>query len=343
MSLPSSLRNVRITDNTIGIGYSSNTSSITTHTYTGCVSLAADALVSGNTIAGCIGGSSGATNLVTISSSSCLIKNNLFIRGAGSPVGSYISFSGTNESTLSGNVFDQPTVDGSSTALITNLPAASICNENKNQTATVEVSLSDRALFYSNGSTSQATINGTYSNGTVVDLFLDDSPSVSDADSPRSDILNIEDTASGTNRVYLKRFNLSSLVPRGAKIVGVQGGAVLNSALSLSSGFWGIRLISYKKIASQSISGTLLDANDFLFNTAAHVQYDSYVSKDLLTLTSSVSAYLSLDTTSYLSSDVSENYRIGADYNTILEWKVSYTKTGTTVLAFSPMVVLFRW
>jgi hypothetical protein len=175
MALPTSLKNVKIRDNTIHVGYSSNTGSITPHTYSSCMSLAADAIVQGNTIAGCIGGSSGSTNLMTVSSASCLIQSNVFIRGAGSPVGSYITFTGTNESVITGNMFDQTTIDGSNHQLVQGLMASSVYTANKNQVDYLVISLNDY--------TSTVDVEGFHgrlvnSTGSVVNSGLASSPNI---------------------------------------------------------------------------------------------------------------------------------------------------------------------
>lgn len=182
MALPSSLRSIKITNNTIHVGYSSNASMVTNHTYESCMSIGADSVINGNTVAGCIGGSSGSTNLASITSASCLIQNNVFVRGAGSPVGSYITFSGTHESVITGNIFDQTTIDGSSYDLVQGLPANSVYTANKNQVDFMAVPLDDFThTSYINDfagrleSESGYAINSGLNDGCNINFILEDS------------------------------------------------------------------------------------------------------------------------------------------------------------------------
>lgn len=343
MSLASSITGIKINSNMIDVGRFSDGTSAANYTYSSMLSLTGSATINANTFQGCIGGSSGSTNLITLGSGSCLIKNNLFIRGAGSPVNTYITCTGSDDHVIRDNIFDQPTTDGSSDTLVSGLSSASLYANNKNQSATVEVPVSSDMMMYS-ASSNSPTWTGAY--GSVNSVFWAESPIVTSTSGPNSDFITIEDSAGTVTRSWIKRFNLSTVVPKGAKVIGAQAGtgAIGGSFLVDSSSFFAIRLTSYKKIATQGTSGSILNVIDNRNNVSNYIQQDAYNSTLMNALTFSTT-YVALDTTNYSSSDVSENYRVGGDYNTVLEWKFKYTKidASTVGYVFSPIVIKYRW
>jgi hypothetical protein len=134
MSISTSLNSVKIRNNTIDIGHSSNGSTPITYTYdSALIKNYSDATISGNTLSGCFGNGDAATNLINIMSGSCIITNNIFVRGTGSPIAAYVNNAGTNDQIIVNNIFDFPNVDGSSTTLISGLTSASIYDRNLNQ------------------------------------------------------------------------------------------------------------------------------------------------------------------------------------------------------------------
>lgn len=133
MTISSSLNNVKINRNTIDVGHSSNGTSPTTYTYDpALMSIFADAVIFGNTLSGCVGNGDSITNLINIVSGSCIITGNTFIRGS-STIAAYVNNAGTNDQIVTNNIFDQTTVDGASTLLVTGLNSASIFEKNLNQ------------------------------------------------------------------------------------------------------------------------------------------------------------------------------------------------------------------
>jgi hypothetical protein len=145
MALSSNLASIKINNNSIDIGRASDGTTPVSYTYDSCALLGGDAIVTGNTIAGCVGGSSSAV-LLRIASASCNIRNNNFIRGAGSPIAAFIVVTGSNDQIISDNIFDQPTIDGSSDVLVTGLSATSTYKENKNQTIYIPITLTDKIV-----------------------------------------------------------------------------------------------------------------------------------------------------------------------------------------------------
>jgi len=343
MALTSSITAIKINNNIIDTGSFSNGISSTNYTYDSLLSLYGSANIKGNTFSGCVGGSSGSTDLITVYDGSCNFVDNIFIRGAGSPVNSYINMVGSYDQIITNNIFDQFTTDGSSDELISGLTQGSTFVNNKNQSILIEVPLTSDMMMYSDSSTG-ATWTGTY--GSVNSVFPAEVPYVTSTTGPNGDFLTIEDSAGAVTRSWIKRFNLATLIPRGAKIINAQAGtaAIGGVALVNGSSFFGIRLTSHKKIALQGTTGTILDviANRDTVNN--YVQRDAYASTAMDALTYATT-YVALDTTNYLSSDVSEDYRMGYNYNTTLEWKFSYTKIdGSTVgYVFSPVIIKYRW
>lgn len=131
MAVASSLGSVKVRDNIIDIGFASDGGSNTTYTYDSCMAIASSSVISGNTVSGCVGGSTGSTNLVTVSSGSSIICHNTFIRGSTS-VNLYISVSSGNDIIVTNNIFDQTTTNGSSATLVSGQTGGSILATNLN-------------------------------------------------------------------------------------------------------------------------------------------------------------------------------------------------------------------
>jgi hypothetical protein len=132
MSISTSLNSIKIKNNIIDVGYSSNGSQVI-YTYDpALIEVGGDAIIFGNTLSGCIGNGNAGTNLINIISGSCLITNNTFVRGISS-INSYVNNAGSNDQIVSHNIFDHPTINGSSTNLCLNLTTTSLFNENLNQ------------------------------------------------------------------------------------------------------------------------------------------------------------------------------------------------------------------
>ncbi len=140
MTLSTSVRNINIKNNSIDIGFSSTGSMPANYTYASNLSLGGDAVVAGNMFKGCIGNGSGSTNLMTVSSGTSTITNNNFIRGAGSPVATYIAITSASDQIIKDNIFDQSTVDGTTDVLVTGLSSGSIYHSNKNQIIYIPIS-----------------------------------------------------------------------------------------------------------------------------------------------------------------------------------------------------------
>lgn len=131
MSVASSLASVKIQDNIIDDGYFYNGTSNTNYTYSSCIALGSSAVVSGNTVSGCVGGSTVSTNLVTVTAGSSIICHNTFIRG-GSSVNRYILVTSTNDVIITNNIFDQTTTDGAASTLVSGYTGGSVVTNNLN-------------------------------------------------------------------------------------------------------------------------------------------------------------------------------------------------------------------
>lgn len=142
MALDTTLTNVIIEDNTFDYNTLSPDGTLitvgTTYGYTNCILISADAKISGNHFSGALSASS---QVVVTGAGSCNITENTFVRGA-TPVVYYIDVSAaTNDQVIVDNIFDNPTIDGTSENLVnlpvlsTSIPTPTITfHHNKNQT-----------------------------------------------------------------------------------------------------------------------------------------------------------------------------------------------------------------
>lgn len=196
MTTPTSFRSVKIKDNLIDIGSSS-----TNYFYSSCMSLGADALVTGNTFSGCVGNGVGSTNLTVITDGSSLISNNAFIRGVGSPINSYINVTSVNDQVITDNLFDQTTIDGtpSHDILVTGLSTGSVYHSNKNQTIYIPIQLATGAGTDPSG--------GRYFQDNVTDAYSDNGT------------IYVERASFGTNfTVFTDHKDLNSILPPGIRL-----------------------------------------------------------------------------------------------------------------------------
>jgi len=139
MSLETTLANIVIKNNTIDQGKFSDGISPVSYNYTYHMWVFGSATIDGNAFVG----PSISSDMLNIDNCSCIITNNKFIRGSVS-INSYIRNYGSNEQSITNNIFDQPTTDGTTETLVLNLTDTSIYERNKNQTNTIMVMMEDQ-------------------------------------------------------------------------------------------------------------------------------------------------------------------------------------------------------
>lgn len=342
MALASSLNNVKIGNNTVDVGLFSDGATPVTYTYDSCMQIGADSLISGNTISGCVGGSSGSTDLVTVISCSCLIQNNVFIRGAGSPVGSYLNFTGTDDNIVIDNIFDQPTIDGSSEELVTGLTSTSTYERNKNQTK-------HAAILPSAGEYRSSREQPDWTSAINFASEILNHPD--DVNTYRYIVkTNVRSDAVASGRYIEYFFNLSNYLPKNVKVLGHligmkfgQLGSNLNTSVTSS-----VIVRTSTTLASLPVSGSFASPN----STLAYIDGDSDSGSSNLenTVTTTVnilSGAYDITTMHYNTADYSGNdFTIQNSTNVIVAVRYSFTTVVTqssTNVLWSPLLIKYRW
>lgn len=216
MTTPTSIRNVKIKDNLITTGSSSTGSTPIVYTYTSNMSLGADAVIYGNTFSGCFGNGISSTNLISITSGSSIITNNNFIRGVGSPIAVYIAATSATDQTITNNLFDQTTVDGTIDVLTSGLSDGSIFHSNKNQVIYIPIQLG----------------TGTYTDPSNIRYYTTANSSVA------NNLIYFESSIFTTASQYaVVNYILNDILPSGIRVAEMKIGltAVVGAAAVLSA------------------------------------------------------------------------------------------------------------
>jgi hypothetical protein len=130
MVLSSTLSNCLIEGNTTDFGFSTpDGSSTNSYNYLTALSTNADCRIMQNTFSGVASGSNVMADLFHCS---CEIQSNTFIRNTNTLL-AYLRSDGYFDHMIVDNIFDQNTIDGSNTSLITGFSATTIYQRNKNQ------------------------------------------------------------------------------------------------------------------------------------------------------------------------------------------------------------------
>lgn len=347
MSLPTTLSSTKINNNSFDIGLNStNGTTFTTYGYDGAILATDDCIISENTIAPAIGTSSGSTNLISVSSATCNIHNNTFIRGA-STIGSYILSSGSNDQIIQNNIFDHETIDGTNVNLVSGLSENSTYSNNRNQISYKGTDIfTHQKQFYSNNlDLTQTNFNGlTYFNGA----------------SPLEQ-WNIKLNGTTPNLIAVFQLNLNDILPDNVKILDVAIGFTFdgsNAYDTAESSTFNLNLqrtilsdfnpISYPSNLSQ----TVLDAYYNYVGTGggSQVTGQSLIS-NIYTIDSIPTAAAPFTATQYLrintqSPDYSDYFTLNKKYqnyiNFVLDLKFS-TGTLSTSVVVSPIMIRFKY
>jgi len=292
MALATSVRNVKIRNNTIDLGFSSTGSAVANYTYDSNMSLGADAIINENTFSGTIGNALGATNLTSISSGSSIITNNNFIRGTGSSITSYIAITSTTDQIIKDNIFDQSTTNGTVENLVSGLSARSIYQSNKNQISYATIAISS-GLFTSDT--------------TAGDIANDASGSITAQFSHLSVYINTL-----VARTFYTTLNLNNALPQAVRILSTKAGIynINIGSAALTSGSYSLTLQVQDVVTANYVTGTnsILDSK----NNEPIVPENISTSIDLATNIAALQAatqYLTLDTSTGSDPDNFINYK----------------------------------
>lgn len=248
MSLSTSFRNIKITNNSIDLGFSSTGSIAANYTYDSNLTLGGDAIITNNTFMGSIGNGDATTNLMSIIDGSSIISNNNFIRGTGSPVNTYVNVTSSTDQIIKDNIFDQSTVDGTSDILVSGLSANSTYSHNKNQIIYIPISMGG-------GSFSTDLINAN------VAIDTSSSAVTTGFNYLRVFFNNV------AARTFFINFNLNASLPDSVKILSVKAG-IFNFRVgvgTLTSGTFTLQMQADNVVPANYSTGTgsILDAFNY--------------------------------------------------------------------------------
>lgn len=146
MAINTFVTNIIVEDNTFDYGvFTPNglPSSSTTYGYFTAIATTTNTIISNNYISGTPQTTNGGR--IAIFAGSATITGNTFIR-ENITIPAYITSSSSDDQIITNNIFDSPTVDGTSEVLVTGLSSSSTYHSNKNQTGSVSVPMTTTKL-----------------------------------------------------------------------------------------------------------------------------------------------------------------------------------------------------
>lgn len=373
-----------IANNSIDFGFTvaADLTTTTTNSYVAGIECGDAAIINGNIIKGIADQASvsppGSWGMIlTGSQNHCTVISNKFIRGTNN-LTSYIDNTfGNGNHIITNNFFDQTTSNNTGGSVTTNFTTASIIERNKNQTAYVAIAWTDNQTLFnydtsSASSPTQAFIQRTVSGSNLQVLNITDNfavgsianTTVNHQNTPNGygNYISIVDSSSTAQYRHISHsVNLNSYIPLGAKIVDVRMGVWVSNltagAFDFTTSNGNYFSVSLERMLAVPFSNVLDLRTNILAGNSTGI--DTSVSPnpvfnaiyinssgDQATFTGATQ-YANLDTTNYSSSDVSENFRINANYNIVLtmEFQFKAVSPNTNPLNFwlSPALVQYVW
>lgn len=339
MSLEASVANIVIRDNKFDQGRVSDTATVTTYKYTYHAWLYGSANVQGNTFLA----PSTSSDILNIDSCSCFITNNKFIRDAVS-INSYIRVYGSNEQTVVNNIFDSPTVNGSSETLVLNISSTSVYERNKNQTKNIAILpnsgeyrswTAPRLYTSSSYYGSQICTDGSGSGGL---RYMMQASIVSDTNNP------------GPQRFIEFFINLSNFLPKGVKVldhlVGMKFGTVGTNLNTSTTSTMSVRM--HTTVAANPINASFASpASTYALLQGTDVSGTATLENTVTTSTSITSGNYNTTTVWYNTANYNANSFINQEsVNIIATLKYSFSTTvtaSTSSTLWSPLLIKYRW
>ena len=315
----------------------------------------------------------------------CIITGNKFIRGASNLV-AYIDDSfGTGDHIITHNSFDS-TVSNSSTdplvnALTRSLSPGTMFERNKNQTAYIAIAWGDSQIqaTYNSVSTNELLLSRSLSSGNLIDF--NDAQGFSlrtNASGSRpagagfdgygyGNYTLVKDNATNAvTRQIIKVNNLNNHVPQGAKITDIKMGVwvptIANGTFDTSVNNNNYFLLSLSRRLSTANNGS---GNPSLLDLRTNILASNFTDTDISfgnnpishTLTinsagdqatfSAATQYVHLTTNNGTFGDVSEQFRIGNNYNIDLTMEFQFIavtpNSATLTFWLSPALIQFVW
>lgn len=355
MSIPNNFSNILIEGNTFDIGYSTlDETTINTYNYTACLNISGDANIINNFISGI--SSSASNNILTINNGSCNISGNTFIRGSNT-VNAYIVTTGTLDQSITQNIFDSSTVNGSDLILVKGLTKKSIYTINKNQTSYKSIELLDGDQGYWDANLFGYVFFNPFpisGNTNVTNSFIvTKAPITSDGYSypNQHTLLYIGLEASinvGQPIGWNTTIDLTAALPDNVQIISIKngvsnttGGTNITTGSSPNDSLNSINMTvtSYPVISDNFTTGTssILDTKANLSNTQVQSNIISLTNANIINL-NSISQYMTM---SGFGPEFITNTSV--DIIAELHMILTPTNTGSNVFKISPLVVQYRW
>jgi hypothetical protein len=339
MTVETSLASITIRNNIIDQGRFSDGTNPITYNYDNHAWIHGSSLIEGNTFVG----PKASSDMLNLDTCSCLVKNNKFIRGS-TAIGSYIRNYGSVEQTITDNIFDSPTIDGTVQTLALNLVDTSIYERNRNQTKNIAILPSAgeyRAWNYSRSWSSTSNYSAAVLTGGAGDGGFRYT-AISHIDS---------DTVTVGPQRYVEYFvNLSNYVPKGAQIVehliGMKIGTLGTNIDATATSSMVVRIS--ETLSSTPINGSFSSPS----TTFALIPGTQSTGGDNLntvtTTTTSITSGNYNTTTNWYNSNTyySSSYINNESVNIIAAIKYAFTTTSTTDLSsvlWSPLLIKYRW
>lgn len=317
MSAPTTITNILIEGNTFDFGSSTvDETTTTSYSYTTCLNITADVNLVNNYISGIV---TGASNIMSINSGYGNISGNTFVRGSNT-IGAYITATGSIDQTIKDNIFDSPTVDGTTETLVTGLTGGSFYGQNKNQTGYVAVPFDTDSQPYDFTTNERLMQNGT-SDYVAANYNL-------------TQIVN-----SGTPNVaydYTMVKNLTSHLPKNVNVLGTKVGIKFNGTATYSG----------TNILFQEIFVYATNGLNFTAGTGSAADPGSVSSIDNASHTASTTGLTATPVYNFVDTSTSAQFTSSSDRFIILRslfrYQFASVITGATFV-LSPILVKFRW
>lgn len=214
MALESSLSNIVIKNNTIGQGSFSTGAAPVSYNYNYHAWIFGSSIIEGNNFFA----PAASSDMLSLDNCSCIIRGNKFVRGSTS-INSYIRNYGSNQQIIMHNIFDSPTIDGTTETLALGLTDNSQYEYNTNQTGYVAIRLSQTVFIPGVGYFGSGTVN--VPTGSISANFSGYPSGYGNNSLMESLTLNITTASDNLGRAYDIGFevDLQKHMPHGARLL----------------------------------------------------------------------------------------------------------------------------
>lgn len=366
-------QSINIKGNIIDQGVEYDLSNIVqTFNYTHCAFIYGSANITDNTFAN----PAAAADMLNTQNGSCQITNNKFIRSATS-ISSYIkhryiadevtdAYSGVH--TITDNVFDQPTIDGTTEELVKGLNINTIYTRNKNQTGFAYIPIYDNnQTEWTTTSLDSAGVPATFINFGVVNYNqFDNLPLSSRKNYDQQKQQNLRtrffrsagDTSfTDFTFTYYRPISLKSYVENGCSIISARVGSFFTAAVmpaSFTGGdFFGVKVSAHKGSDNMNAATSTITpaaSNVYAFKIDSSAQLTALkTSTQYTNLASGLSTIPGAADGDYNGFIQPDYFKVGNGYDLQAEFAafVSFTAASDTTtgydLHFTPIEIKFRW